>query len=339
MALTKEPRSSQRKKTPSAALTKPKTKKKSARSSLKVAKSSSSKASKKKATSKSKKKDTSRKGFENTQSTRGIWNGNISFGLINIPVRLVSSKEQPDLNFTMLDPRNLSPVGYKYYNKLSGKEISRSETVKAFEFKKGEFVILSDADFKKANPEATQTIDIQNFVELEEIDPVYFMRAYYILPNRGGDKAYSLLSQSLQASGKVAIAKIVLHTKQYLTALIPKGDYLLLELLHFAEDVKDIEELSEISRKTSHILPEEEDMAMRLIEGMSTQWVPSKYKDTYREDIMKRVQAKVRSGKATEITKDFPKVSRSEVKESDLLPLLQKSLASSRKKTTKKTLH
>lgn len=334
MALAKESRTStkvsrptpQRKKT---------AKKARAKTKAKVVAKTSKNA--KKSTGKNRKaKDSVEK---DSRASRGIWNGNISFGLINIPVRLVSSKEQPDLHFTMLDPRNLSPVGYKYYNKLSGKEISRSDTVKAFEFKKGEFVILSDADFKKANPEATQTIDIQNFVDLEEIDPVYFMRAYYILPNRGGDKAYSLLSQSLSSSGKVAIAKIVLHTKQHLAALIPRGDYLLLELLHFAEDVKDIEELSEMTRKSTRILPQEEDMAMQLIEGMSSQWTPSKYKDTYREDIMKRVQAKVRSGKATEITKDLPQKTAQEFKESDLLPLLQKSLAGSRKKASRKALH
>lgn len=322
MALAKESRTSQRKKAP---VLSSKSKKK-AKATRKTAK--------KTATSKNK---TAEK--KEPSMSRGIWSGNISFGLINIPVRLITSKEQPDLHFTMLDPRNLSPVGYKYYNKLSGKEISRSDTVKAFEFKKGEFVILSDADFKKANPEATQTIDIQTFVELQEIDPVYFMRAYYILPNRGGDKAYSLLSQSLTSSGKVAIAKIVLHTKQHLAALIPRGEYLILELLHFAEDVKDLEELSEMSRKSTRILPEEEEMAMRLVEGMSSQWNPRKYKDTYREDIMKQVHAKVRAGKATEITKDLPKVSTGEIKESDLLPLLQKSLASSRKKVSRKNIH
>lgn len=329
MALAKESRASHKKISRPSSQRKKSVKKVTAKSSKKLARKTSPKHSKKKT-----------RAEKDPRLSRGIWNGNISFGLINIPVRLVSSREQPDLHFTMLDPRNLSPVGYKYYNKLSGKEISRSDTVKAFEFRKGEFVILSDADFKKANPEATQTIDIQNFVELEEIDPVYFMRAYYILPNRGGDKAYSLLSQSLLSSGKVAIAKIVLHTKQYLAALIPRGEYLLLELLHFAEDVKDIEELSEMSRKSTPILPQEEEMAMRLIEGMSSRWIPSKYKDTYREDIMKRVQAKVRAGKATEITKDLPeKVSATELKESDLLPLLQKSLASSRKKVSRKTLH
>ena len=141
---------------------------------------SKKKASKKKVTKKSTKKKATK------VNTRGLWTGAISFGLVNINVRVVSAKEQKDLHFTMLDPTNLSPVGYKYYNKTSGEEISRSKTVKAFEYKDGQYVIMSDADFKKANPKATQTIDIENFVELEQIDPVFFNRAYYLLPNKGG---------------------------------------------------------------------------------------------------------------------------------------------------------
>ena len=156
---------------------------------------------------------------------RGLWNGAISFGLVNINVRVMSAKDKKDLHFTMLDPSNLSPVGYKYYNKTSGEEVTRSRTVKAFEYKSGKYVIMTDADFKKANPKATQTIDIENFVELEEIDPVVFEKAYYVLPNKGGDKGYALLCDALTKSKKVAIAKVILHTKQHLAALVPRGKF------------------------------------------------------------------------------------------------------------------
>jgi DNA end-binding protein Ku len=285
------------------------------------------------------KKDKSKK--HETASQRGLWSGAISFGLVNIPVRLVSSREQKDLRFIMLDPTNLSPVGYKYYNKSTGEEISRSKTVKAFEHKPHEYVIMTEGDFKKANPEATQTIDIENFVELEEIDPVYFERAYYLMPNKGGQKAYQLLCDALKKSHKVAIAKIVLHTKQHLVALIPRGRYLLLELLHFASEVKDLNELGKVTEDVpaSKAQSPEMKMAEQLIADMTSKWKPQQYHDTYREDIMKRVQAKVKAGKATEITEDFePKEKTDTAEVVDLMPLLRKSLAS-KSATAKKHTH
>jgi DNA end-binding protein Ku len=287
------------------------------------------------------KKGKTKKKEHSSASQRGLWSGAISFGLVNIPVRLVSAREQKELRFIMLDPSNLSPVGYKYYNKSTGEEISRSKTVKAFEHKPHEYVIFTDADFKKANPEATQTVDIENFVSLDEIDPVYFEKAYYLLPNKGGQKAYQLLTDALRKSRKVAIAKIVLHTKQHLVALIPRGKFLLLEMLHFASDVKELNELGDMDEKvpaTKAASPEMK-MAEQLIDEMTTKWRPQQYHDTYRDDIMKRVEAKVKAGKATEITKDFePKKGEEETAEVlDLMPLLRKSLAAG--KSSSSTTH
>lgn len=263
------------------------------------------------------------------ETQRGLWKGNISFGLVNIAVRVVSAREQKALHFTMVDPSNLSPVGYKYYNKNSGEDISHSNVVKAYEYKKGKFVILTEADFKRANPKATQTIDIENFVMLSEIDPVFFNGAYYLLPQKGSEKAYGLLCDALKKTDKVAIAKMVLHTKQHLVALMSRGKFLLLELLHFAEDVKELRELgdwkSEGAGAKSHT--KEVSMAERLIEDMTSTWNPDEYKDTYRIDIMKRVKAKISSGKATELTEDESS-EREEAgsKVIDLMPLLRKSL-------------
>lgn len=272
---------------------------------------------------------------DDTGGGRGLWSGNISFGLISIPVKLVSAREQSDLRFTMLDPKNLSPVGYKYYNKSTGKELSRGDTVKAFEHKKGSYVIMTDADFKKANPEATQTIDIENFVELTEIDPVFFEKAYYLTPRKGGEKAYHLLCAALEKSQKVAIAKIVLHTKQHLVAVMPRGSYLLLELLHFAEDVKELRDLETISAGSAKAMSREVEMAEKLIEDMTSKWKPEQYKDTYREDVMKMVQKKVKSGKATEITKDYKeKESEPTGQVLDLMPLLKKSLQTKKRTST-----
>ncbi len=262
---------------------------------------------------------------------RGLWNGAISFGLVNINVRLVSAREKEGIHFTMLDPSNLSPVGYKYYNKSSGEEVTHSDTVKAYEYKKGNYVVMTEADFKKANPKATQTIDIENFVELGEIDPVFFDKAYYLLPNKGGEKAYKLLCEALLKSNKVAIAKIVLHTKQHLVALIARGEFLLLELLHFAEDVKELRELGDWKKEVpvSKTASKEVEMAEKLIEDMTSPWKPDSYEDTYREDILKMVKAKVKAGKATEITNDFvEKETKSSSQVLDLMPLLRRSLAS-----------
>jgi DNA end-binding protein Ku len=261
---------------------------------------------------------------------RGMWSGTISFGLVNIGVRVLSAKEQKDLHFTLIDPTNFSPIGYKYYNKSTGDEISHNDAVKAYEYKSGQYVIMTDADFKKANPKATQTIDIENFVELSEIDPVFFEQAYYLLPNEGGEKGYRLLCDALNKTGKVAIAKIVMHGKQHLVALIPRGNYLLLELLHFADEVKELRELKEWKNEVTKVeaQPREVDMAEKLIADMSVKWDPENYHDTYREDLMKRVQDKVKAGKATEMTEEAPPaVDESSGKVLDLIPLLRKSLA------------
>lgn len=271
---------------------------------------------------------------------RGLWKGAISFGLVNIGVRLVSAKEQPDLHFTMLDPSNLSPVGYKYYNKTTGDEVSRSQTVKAYEHKDGSYVIMTDADFKRANPKATQTIDIENFVQLEEIDPVFFEKAYYLLPAKGGEKGYKLLCEALKKSGKVAIAKIVLHTKQHLAAVIARGDFLLLELLHFAHDVKELNELDTMKNElpVSKTIGKEIEMAEKLIEDMTSRWNPEAYEDTYREDIMKMVKAKVKAGKATEISEDFEEKEDAQAsKVLDLMPLLRQSLEGKGRRSTAKS--
>ena len=283
----------------------------------------------KKTAKKVSKKSTKKTLKKSSPSARGLWTGSISFGLVNIPVKVQTAKEQKEIHFSMLDPSNLSKVGYKYYNKSTGEDVNRADTVKGFEYEKGNYVILSDEDFKKAYPKTTQTIDIQNFVELEEIDPVFFDKAYYLTPAKGGDKGYALLSQALLKQKKVAIAKFVLHNKQHLVALIPRGSYLLLETLHFAEDVKELRDLdNKAALPASKSLGKEIQMAEELIKSMTETWDPDAYEDTYREDIMKLVQAKVKAGKGQEIEE---LEARSEEEEElsnvrDLMPLLRKSL-------------
>lgn len=287
-----------------------------------------------------KKSKASSKSSTSHHASRGLWSGNISFGLVTIPVRLVSAKEQEDLHFTMLDPSNLSPIGYKYYNKSSGREVKHNDTVKAYEYSPDRYVLMSDADFKKANPKATRSIDIENFVRLDEIDPVFFDRAYYLVPQEGGEKAYALLAQALHEAHKVGIAKIVLHTKQHLAALVPRGQHLLLELLHFAEDVKELRELDDKEVHAPKLQSREVNMAERLIDDMSERWNPDAYKDTYRADILKRVKAKIRAGKATEITEETVEPAEEEsTNVVDLLPLLRKSLQSKKTRARSRTSH
>lgn len=262
---------------------------------------------------------------------RGLWSGTISFGLVNIGVRVISAKEKPDLSFSMIDPTNFAPVGYKYYNKSTGDELSRSSTVKGYEHKPGHYVVMTDADFKKANPKATQTIDIENFVRLDEIDPVFFDKAYYLVPTKGAEKAYQLLCTALAQSEKVAIAKMVMHTKQHLVALMPRGDFLLLEMLHFEEEVKELRELGEWKEAipVKKAGAQEVKMAEKLIEDMTAKWEPLDYKNTYRDDLMKFINAKVKAGKSTEMTAEIEeKDTEKSAQVLDLMPLLKKSLAS-----------
>ena len=257
---------------------------------------------------------------------RGIWSGFISFGLVNIGVSLVTAQQDRSLHFTMLDSTNLAPVGYRYYNKVSGEDVSRSDTVKGYEVEDNQYVVLTEADFKSANPKATQTIDIEQFVDLKDIDPVYYERAYYILPKKRHEKAYRLLSSALANSQKVGIAKIVLHTKQHLCAVIARGEFLLLQLLHFANEVKDLQEIErEISLGESKVTEREVKMAEMLIEDMASNWQPEQYIDTYRDDILKRVDEKFRAGKAKEVTPVTREEGGEEAVVLDLMSLLRKS--------------
>jgi DNA end-binding protein Ku len=160
---------------------------------------------------------------------RGLWKGAISFGLVNVPVELHSAKKRSsELDMTMLDKRDLAPVGYKRVNKSTGKEVPWSDVVKGYEYKDDKYVVMSAEDFRRANPEAAKTVDIQAFVELESIEPQYFDTPYYLRPDKRGEKAYALLRETLEKAGKAGIASVVIRTKQYLAALIAQGEVLVL---------------------------------------------------------------------------------------------------------------
>jgi len=256
---------------------------------------------------------------------RGLWKGAISFGLVNVPVELHSAKKRAaELDMTMLDKRDLAPVGYKRVNKSTGKEVAWGDVVKGYEYKDDKYVVLSDEDFRRANPEAAKTVDILAFVELAEIEPQYFDTPYYLKPEKRGEKAYALLRDTLEKAGKAGIASVVIRTKQYLAALVAQGELLVLNTLRYADELKDPAEL-EIPK--AKVTAKELDMALRLVEDMADEWHPDRYKDTYKDDLLKRIKQKVKAGETEELTapeKEPRKEKSADV--IDLMSLLKKSV-------------
>jgi DNA end-binding protein Ku len=232
-------------------------------------------------------------------AARAIWKGSISFGLVNIPVGLFTAASTADeLSFRQLDKRNMSPIGYKKYNKNTGDEVEGEEIVKGYEYESGHYVVLSDEDLRRANPEKTQTVEITDFVELDDIDPVYLDKPYYLAPTGKNKKGYALLREALRRTRKVGIAKVVIRSREYLSAVIPQGDVLLLEILRYPHEIRSAEELEVPKGDPEELgLKERElQLAEALVEGMTSDWEPEKYTDTYRDDLMALIQKRIESG-------------------------------------------
>jgi DNA end-binding protein Ku len=253
---------------------------------------------------------------------RAIWKGSISFGLVNIPIALYPATRKEELRFRLLRAKDLSPVNYKRVAEADGKEVPWGEIVKGYEYEKGKFIVLKDEDFQRVDLEATQTVDIQDFVDVDEIDPMFFYKPYYLEPQKGGDKAYALLRDALQDSKKVGIAKVVIKTRQYLAGVKPEDGALVLELMHFAEELADTGKLH-VPKKVE-VGKREMTMAKSLIDSMSAKWNPEKYHDDYREALMEVIEEKVEAG-GKEI-EEKPKPKKAPTKVIDLVKVLQKSL-------------
>ena len=198
---------------------------------------------------------------------RAIWKGSISFGLVNIPIALYPATRREELKFRLLRKTDLSPVNYKRVAEKDGKEVSWDQIVKGYEYEKGKYVVLQEEDFQRVDLEATQTVDIQDFVDLEEIDPMFFYKPYYLEPQKGGDKAYALLRDALKDTNKVGIAKVVIKTRQYLAGVKPEDGALVLELMHFADELADPEKLHVPTKL--EVGKREMNMAKSLIGSMS----------------------------------------------------------------------
>jgi len=263
-------------------------------------------------------------------ASRAIWKGTIGFGLVQIPVDLVTAEERSEsLSFTMLDQRNMAKVGYERVNKETGDKVPWEEVVKGYELESGEFVVLNDSDFQRANVEATQTIDIVQFVEAADVDWIYCEKPYFLRPTKKGLKAYALLRDTLRDSGKVGVATVVIRSRQHLALVIPRGDAMVLEVIRYADQIKSEEELdlptTELAKM--NVTKAERDMAEQLVDGMTQPLDLSQFHDTYREDVLRIIQEKADRGDVNVVTEEEPVEKKpARGREVDLMAMLKQSI-------------
>jgi DNA end-binding protein Ku len=261
---------------------------------------------------------------------RAFWKGAISFGLVYIPVELYSATHSATIDLDFLDKRDFSPVGYKRYNKRTGKEVEWKDIVRGYQFKKGQYVALSDEDFRRANTKASQTIEIASFTDAANITPEYYETPYYVAPQKGGEKVYALLREALKRTKKVAVAQVVVRTRQHLAVVVPEDEILLLNTLRFADEIRSAGDMGVEAPKAkgAGLAAKEISMAEKLIEGMTGPWEPTKFRDTYREDLMKRIKEKVRDKETHTLTEPEKEAKpRKSAEVIDLMEVLKQSLA------------
>jgi DNA end-binding protein Ku len=268
---------------------------------------------------------------------RALWKGAISFGLVTIPVSLYPATRREELKFRLLRKSDQSPVNYKRVAEADGKEVPWGEIIKGYEYEKGKFVLIKDEDFARVDVEATQTVDIMNFVALDEVDPLLFYKPYYLEAAKGGDKAYVLLRDALVQSGKIAIAKVVIRTRQHLAAVKPQKKGLMLELMHFPEELLDASEFKEPVEKP--VGKAEMQMAMQLIQSMTSDWHPEEYTDEYHKALEKMIDQKIEHGGEES---PVPAKKKKPTNVVDLVSVLQQSIQQTRanpksEKSTRKT--
>ncbi len=260
---------------------------------------------------------------------RAIWKGSISFGLVNIPIALFPAARKEELKFRMLRGADLSPINFKRIAEADGKEVPWDQIVKGYEYEKGKFVVLREADFERVDLEATQTVDITDFVELKQVNPIFFYKPYFMEPQKGGDKAYALLREALKKTGRIGIAKVIIKTRQYLAAVKPQDDLLMLELMHFADELIDSNDFRVAEKEVGK---KEMAMAEALIDSMTSDWHPESYKDDYRQALEKVIEEKVEHPDQEPARKPSQKKSPKVI---DLLSVLQESLSKSKDKKPK----
>ena len=264
---------------------------------------------------------------------RAIWSGAISFGLVNIPIALYPATRREELRFHFLRKSDLSPVNYKRVAEADGKGVPWEQIVRGYQYEKGKFIVLKEEDFARVDIEATKTVDIQEFVELEEIDPIFFAKPYYMEPGKGGEKGYALLRDVLKDAGKVGIAKVVIKTREHLAAVKSEDKTLVLEIMHFADEIIDGSDLH-LPEKVK-LGGKEMAMAKQLVSSMAGKWDPERYKDDYRDALMEVIEEKVASGgKEVKAAKKGKAPKPTNV--IDLVSVLQKSIEEHGGKPAKK---
>ena len=251
---------------------------------------------------------------------RPIWKGSISFGLVYIPIAVYPATREEKLSFRQLRKTDLSPIRYKKVADADMKEVSADQIVKGFEYERGNFVIMSDEDFQKVKIESTHSIDITDFVEVEQVDPKFFYKPYFLEAQKGGEKAYALLHKALTGTGKIGIAKVAIGNREYLASVKPDGLFLILDLMHFAHEILKPEELKPAD--TDVINERELKMAQTLVESMSVPWEPDKYKDEYRDALMDIIEQKAQHREVEEKPAAKPRTTNVV----DLVKVLQESL-------------
>ena len=258
---------------------------------------------------------------------RAIWKGAISFGLVHIPVALVSATSSQGVDFDWLDSRSMEPVGYKRVNKVTGKEVTKEHIVKGVQYEKGRYVVLSEEEIKSAHPLSTQTIDIFSFVDSEQIPLQNIDTPYYLAPDKRGGKVYALLRETLSKTNKVALAHVVLHTRQHLAALMPLDSAMVLVMLRWPAEVRSLDTLELGSEVTKPELAKGElDMAKRLVQDMSGDWSPDDYRDSFEDKIMALVERKANEGKIEDVETATGEEERKTADVIDLTELLKRSL-------------
>src|SRR5580698_10288024 len=268
---------------------------------------------------------------------RALWKGALSFGLVTIPVSLYPATRREELKFRHLRASDQSPVNYKRVAEADGKEVPWDQIVKGYEYEKGKFVIIKDEDFARVDVEATETVDIMNFVSIDDVDPLLFYKPYFLEVSKGGDKAYVLLRDALVQSGKIAIAKVVIRTRQHLAAVKPQKKGLMLELMHFPEELLDASEFKEPVEKP--VGKAEMQMAMQLIQSMTSDWHPEEYTDEYHKALEKMIDEKIEHGGEEP---PVPAKKKKPTNVVDLVSVLQQSIQQTRanpksERSTRKT--
>ena len=265
---------------------------------------------------------------------RAVWKGHISFGLVNVPVNLYPAEERRDLSLHMIDQRDFTRIKYERVNAETGEEVPWDQIVKGYEYEDGNYVVIGKDELKAAAPEATQTIDVEAFVNLDDIDIVYFDKPYYLEPGKRGEKGYALLREALRETNKAAIARVVIRTRQYIAALVPRENALVVNLLRYPEELRAMDELSlPGSLDQVGVSKQELKMARDLVKSMTTKWQPEKFRDEYRDKLMKWIDKRIESGKVHEV----PDVEADEAEAPvsyNIMDALKKSLAQSSSSTS-----